>query len=87
MPGWSVGYNPEISAHAATRGIPGDRDLLLIMTTPEDRAPRSLDEEVTVGLYRFDGDEWELIDSLDFDDVSSVISMNVFALQRAIEEE
>jgi len=46
IPGWSVGYHADISAHAAVRAPAGKgRNWLFVMTSPEDREPRSLDEE------------------------------------------
>jgi hypothetical protein len=84
IPGWSVGYHSEISAHAAVRTGRG-RDWLFVMTTPEDREPRSLDEEVTVGLYFFDGDDWEQIAYVDFPDVRSVIKLGDAELHLVIE--
>lgn len=72
--GWSVGYQEEIGAHAAVRGI-GGRDWLLVMTA-EDREPRALDEEATVGLYFFDGDEFEQIAYVDFSSVSEVLKLS-----------
>jgi hypothetical protein len=86
IPGWSVGYIEEISAHAAVRTPTGKgRDWLFVMTSPEDREPRSLDEEVVVGLYFFDGDDWEQIAYQDFPDVRSVIKLNDAELQLAVE--
>jgi hypothetical protein len=84
IPGWSVGYHSEISAHAAVRTGRG-RDWLFVMTTPEDREPRSLDEEVTVGLYFFNGDDWEQIAYVDFPDVRSVIKLGDAELHLVIE--
>lgn len=86
IPGWSVGYNDEISAHAATRSLPGERNWLFVMTTPEDREPRSLDDEVTVGLYYLNEDgDWEQIAYQDFPSVSSVIELSDSELQLEIE--
>lgn len=85
IPGWRVGYHADISAHAAVRRIPGKRDWIFVMTTPEDHEPRSLDDEAVVGLYYFDGDDWEQVGSQDFPDVSSVIKLNDAELQLVIE--
>lgn len=86
IPGWSVGYNPEISAHAATRSAIGEGRWLFVMTTPEDREPRSLDEEVTVGLYWLNQDgDWEQLAYQDFPDVASVIKLSPAELQLIIE--
>jgi hypothetical protein len=74
IPGWSVGYHREISAHAAIRTP--KRDWLFIMTTPDDREPRSLDEEVVVSLNFFDGENWEQIAYQDFPSVSDVLRMS-----------
>ena len=87
IPGWSVGYSPEISAHAAVRTPAGKRDWLFVMTSPEDREPESLDEEVSVGLYEFDGDDWNQIGYEDFDTVSDVIRMSDAELERAVRGE
>jgi hypothetical protein len=87
IPGWSVGYNDEISAHAAVRTPAGKgRNWLFVMTSPEDREPRSLDEEVAVGLYFLteDGD-WEQIAYQDFPDVRSVIKLGDVELWLVIE--
>ncbi len=85
IPGWSVGYNDEIGAHAATRGVPGESNMLFVMTS-DDREPRSLDEEATVGLYYLDDDGvWEQLAYQDFPDVSSVIKLNPAELQLIIE--
>lgn len=86
IPGWSVGYNSEISAHAATRSAIGNGKFLFVMTTPEDREPRSLDEEVTVGLYWLNQDgDWEQLAYQDFPDVASVIKLSPAELQLIIE--
>jgi hypothetical protein len=87
IPGWSVGYNDEISAHAAVRTPAGKgRNWLFVMTSPEDREPRSLDEEVAVGLYFLteDGD-WDQIAYQDFPDVRSVIKLGDAELWLVIE--
>ena len=85
IPGWSLGYNDEISSHAAVRSF--KRDHIFVMTSPEDRDPRSLDEEVTVGVYRFDGDEWEGLGYKDFDSVSEVLALSDVQLERLLTEE
>jgi len=82
IPGWSVGWNDEISAHAAVRGTRGK---LFVMTSLEhDSAPKSLDDEVAVGIYKLEGDEWEMVDQADFDSVSEVLAMSMSELERAI---
>lgn len=85
IPGWSLGYHDNISAYAAIRSVPGERDWLFVMTTPEDRDPRSLDEEVAVGLYFFDGDDWEQVGYQDFPDARAVLALNDVELQLLIE--
>jgi hypothetical protein len=84
LKGWSVGYHDEISAHAAVRQLPGQDDVLFVMTS-DDREPRSRDEDATVGLYFFNGDSWEQIAYADFPDVASVIKLNDAELQLIIE--
>jgi hypothetical protein len=84
IPGWSVGYNREIGAHAAVRSVPGAKDTIFVMTS-DDREPRSLDEEATVGLYVFDGENWEQVAWQDFPDVSSVVKLSDAELQLVIE--
>ena len=87
IPGWSIGYIEEISAHAAVRTPAGKgRDWLFVMTSPEDREPRSLDEEVAVGLYHLDEDgNWEQLGYQDFPDVRAVIKLNDAEIQLLIE--
>jgi hypothetical protein len=84
IPGWSVGYNREIGAHAAVRSVPGAKDTIFVMTS-DDREPRSLDEEATVGLYVFDGEEWEQVSWQDFPDVAAVVKLSDAELQLVIE--
>ncbi len=83
IPGWSVGYHNDIGAEAAVRTA--GRDRLFVMTTPDDRAPRSLDEEVAVGLYLWDGEAWEQLGYADFPTVTAAISLGDAALIRAID--
>ncbi len=82
IPGWSVGHQPELGAEAAVRTAPGGQ--LFVMTSVDDRAPRSLDEEVTVGLYDWDGEEWEQVGYADFPTVSAVLRLSNDALEKAI---
>lgn len=86
IPGWSVGWNDEISAHAATSNIGND---LLVMTADEyDSAPKSLKDDVVVGLYRDDGEGgWDQIGYADFDSVSAVLELSKAELKRIIMED
>ena len=87
IPGWSVGYHREIGAHAAIRTPLDKRDWLFIMTTPDDREPRSLDEEVVVGLHFFDGENWDQIAYQDFPSVADVLRLSDAALWLKIEHD
>lgn len=83
IPGWSVGYSDEIGANAATREAIGEN--MLFVMTADDREPRSLDEEVTVGLYFFDGENWEQIAYQDYPSVTDVIRRKDAELQLSVE--
>ena len=60
--------------------------MIFVMTTPEDREPRSLDEEAMVGLYYLNDDgDWEQLAYQDFPDVASVVKLSDAELQLVIE--
>jgi hypothetical protein len=68
LKGWSVGWNNEISASAATRGLnsKNGRRRLLVMTQ-DDHEPRDPESPVELGLYELkDEDEWVQVHYADF---------------------
>lgn len=75
IPGWTVGWDDEISAAAAVTSRPskGGRRRILVMTQ-DDHEPRELHEPVDLGLYELDdGDDWELLFHDDFGTVEKAL--------------
>lgn len=63
LPGWSIGYDDEISAHAAVRSLdPKNGRRRLLVMTQDDREPRDPNESVDLGFYELDeSDQWYLV--------------------------
>jgi hypothetical protein len=69
LPGWSIGYHDDISAHAAVRDLKSkNRRKRILVMTQDDHEPRDPNEPVDLGLYELDeGESWELVHFEDFD--------------------